>query len=281
MHESIELRPLNKGMDLNESIQALLSIFLYQIMVGILLFILSKTIMSIFEVYGIKINSIDSYMSLFMEVAAYILFIKKYVNTKKFYLKITCKIDLKIYIFILMAVIGYRICYDNTLSLLLSAINKSSWIDQALNEMLKIPALAAISILFVAPIFEETIFRGIILEQLSKRYTPMLSVIVSSALFSIFHLNLIQGVNVFFLGVLSGIVYLKTNSLIPCIFLHFINNSYTFTIGLLPWIYSDKFSITRLIIGILVLILSVFVFKNVIENKENITIGTYELGQCR
>ncbi|MBC2582819.1 CPBP family intramembrane glutamic endopeptidase [Clostridium sp. DJ247] len=281
MHESIELRQLNTGMNLNESIQALLSIFLYQVVVGILLFILSRTIISIFEVYGIKVNSIDSYMSLFMEVAAYILFIKKYVNTKKFYLKITWKIDLKIYIFILMAFIGYRICYDNTLSLLLSAINKSSWVEQALNEMLKVPALAAISILFVAPIFEEAIFRGIILEQLSKRYTPMLSIIVSSALFSFFHLNLIQFVNVFFLGVLSGIVYLKTNSLIPCIFLHFINNGYAFMIGVLPWIYSDKFSITRLIIGILVLILSVFVFKNVTQNKENITIGIYELGQCR
>ena len=46
-----------------------------------------------------------------------------------------------------------------------------------------------IAIVIAAPVLEELIFRGIILNGLLKRYSPLKSVLISSILFGVVHLN--------------------------------------------------------------------------------------------
>ena len=68
----------------------------------------------------------------------------------------------------------------------------------------------------IAPVFEETIYRGIILNGMLKKYSPKKAIIVSSLIFGLIHLNLPQGLNAFVLGLIIATVYYYTRSLYIC-----------------------------------------------------------------
>jgi hypothetical protein len=71
-----------------------------------------------------------------------------------------------------------------------------------------------------APILEELIFRGIVLEGLLKQYNPVKAILVSSLLFGLVHLNPWQFVTGFIIGIFSGWVYYKTHSLTLAVIIH-------------------------------------------------------------
>ncbi len=75
-----------------------------------------------------------------------------------------------------------------------------------------------------APLFEELIFRGIILDGYLKRYQPSTAIIVSSLLFGAFHFNPWQFVTGTVLGCFLGWVYYRTRSVGPCIVVHMAAN---------------------------------------------------------
>lgn len=80
--------------------------------------------------------------------------------------------------------------------------------------------LAFILMVIAAPFLEELIFRGIILDGLLKIYSPIKSILVSSLLFGLVHLNPWQFVTGLIIGIFSGWVYYKTRSLLPSIIIH-------------------------------------------------------------
>lgn len=75
-----------------------------------------------------------------------------------------------------------------------------------------------------APICEEVLFRGIILDNFLKKYSPIKSIVISSILFALIHLNIVQGISIFCGGLFLGWVYYRTRSLLFCVFIHFTNN---------------------------------------------------------
>lgn len=85
------------------------------------------------------------------------------------------------------------------------------------------------SVLFVkgvilAPLFEEVIYRGIILNGMLKRYSPEKAIVISALIFGFIHLNLPQGLNAFIIGLMIGTVYYYTRSLSICMLMHAANN---------------------------------------------------------
>ncbi len=85
-----------------------------------------------------------------------------------------------------------------------------------------------ITIVIVAPILEELIFRGLILDGMLKRYSPVKSVLYSSFLFAFIHLNPWQFIAAFLIGIFSGWIYYKTRKLSLTIIIHFVNNFVAF-----------------------------------------------------
>lgn len=79
-----------------------------------------------------------------------------------------------------------------------------------------------------APVLEEILFRGIILEGFLRNYSPQKAIIWSALIFGLAHLNPWQSFGAIAFGLLFGWVYVKTESLIPCIILHFANNLIAF-----------------------------------------------------
>jgi len=119
----------------------------------------------------------------------------------------------------------------------------------------------------LAPIVEESLFRGIIMHGLMKNYKSWHAILISGILFSFFHLNPWQMTYTFFLGIFLGWLMVRSRSLPLCIIAHSINNSIVllsitskkdFPSFLIPEISKSNsiiFSIGAIIVGILLVIL--------------------------
>jgi len=98
------------------------------------------------------------------------------------------------------------------------------------------PLGSIIALVVVAPMTEELLFRGLFLRGFLSRYTARKATFASAILFGLFHLNPWQFVHTTAIGILLAWWFLKTRSLIPCIYGHALNN------GLL-FIYRDIFNL--------------------------------------
>ena len=92
--------------------------------------------------------------------------------------------------------------------------------------------LYIISTALVPAFSEEFAFRGILMGSLRK-YGDSFAVIASAVLFGAMHGNIIQIPFAFILGLIFGYVSCKTNSILPAIIIHFINNFYAVILDIL------------------------------------------------
>jgi membrane protease YdiL (CAAX protease family) len=96
--------------------------------------------------------------------------------------------------------------------------------DLPLNDDPVVIALYVLSIVVIPPIVEEMMFRGMIMQGL-RRFGDGFAVVASAALFGLYHGNLAQSVFAFLCGLILGFVVVRTNSLLPSILIHTINNA--------------------------------------------------------
>ena len=82
-----------------------------------------------------------------------------------------------------------------------------------------------------AAIFEEWLYRGMILRGFLTKMKPGAAIIVSALFFAVIHLNPWQALNAFIIGVIMGFVYYKTGCLWLTMLIHFINNGISVIIG--------------------------------------------------
>lgn len=86
--------------------------------------------------------------------------------------------------------------------------------------------LSFIYIAVLPAIFEELYVRGAVLS-FSKKYGEVFAVIASALLFAAIHMNISQAIFAFLAGVIFAMLTLKTNSIVPSMLLHFLNNGYS------------------------------------------------------
>jgi len=86
--------------------------------------------------------------------------------------------------------------------------------------------LLIITIVIIAPIGEELLFRGFLQKGLEKAWDDVTrAILFSSLFFAVIHFNPFWIIQIYFLGVLLGFLSWKTNSIIPCIIFHMIINA--------------------------------------------------------
>jgi membrane protease YdiL (CAAX protease family) len=90
-------------------------------------------------------------------------------------------------------------------------------------------ACFAFTAIVLAPLFEETIFRGVLLPVLGRELGPLSAVLLSSAVFGIAHLSLGEFPPLFTLGLGLGWLRLSSGRLSTCVGLHALWNGLTFT----------------------------------------------------
>lgn len=94
------------------------------------------------------------------------------------------------------------------------------------NHLVNKPTIISMILLsLIIPIVEEVFFRGIVCNFLIKKYSPIMSIIISGMIFAFGHgsvglIFLLTGSSFYF-----GYIYIKSNSLWNSIIVHVINNS--------------------------------------------------------
>ncbi len=87
---------------------------------------------------------------------------------------------------------------------------------------------ATLMVLAVAPaICEELAFRGFVLSGLRSALGKFPAVLIASAFFGLAHSVLQQSIITFFIGIVLGLLAVRTESIVPCIVFHAVHNSLT------------------------------------------------------
>lgn len=105
------------------------------------------------------------------------------------------------------------------------------------------PVAMIIMTVILAPILEEILFRGIIMKGMINNGTkPLPAIALSAFIFGVVHFNPWQFAGAFLLGLVLGLVYYKTKSLLMPVLLHAFNN----LISAMLMLYSDSEAFSEL-----------------------------------
>ncbi|KAI9098389.1 hypothetical protein K1719_025014 [Acacia pycnantha] len=89
-------------------------------------------------------------------------------------------------------------------------------------------ALYAVVVSVCAPIWEEIVFRGFLLPSLTKYMPVWCAIFVSSVAFALAHFNLQRMLPLVFLGMVMGVVFVRSRNLLSSMLLHSLWNAFVF-----------------------------------------------------
>lgn len=124
----------------------------------------------------------------------------------------------------------------------LGAIIPSTWLQEVMPplpnivedefDMILRNRFGYIVIGLMAPLAEEVVFRGAVLRSLLrwKAGNPWLAIFVSAILFSAVHMNPAQLPHTFLVGLLLGWMYYRTDSIVPGVVYHWVNNTVAYVL---------------------------------------------------
>ena len=267
--ERIEIKPINFW-------QALGLSFLFDI---VLMFLntptdIFYTVLSIMEVntyndFWYIVSTVLSCIYQFGTLLIITVFINKRFNTSnevinKFKIR---KID---YLFAPLLVISYIFITYGWFDYILFSIPTGDMFESAMEYFESLPiVILLIETCIIAPIFEEVLYRGILLKGLINKYNSKRAIVYSSLIFGIAHLNIPQGINAFLLGLILGTVFYYTRSIYLCMIMHFVNNLLVnFVYYPSSEIWTNILFIIVPIIGVILMILC-FKILNLKERAEN------------
>lgn len=108
-------------------------------------------------------------------------------------------------------------------------------VQTTFSEILGGNALAGLFVIAAAPaVCEEMLFRGVILHSLKAKYRVSSAILITAALFGIFHMSLVKFIPTGLLGLALCIVVWWTDSIYPAMLMHFINNAISVAVMYYP-----------------------------------------------
>ncbi|WP_094551288.1 type II CAAX prenyl endopeptidase Rce1 family protein [Petroclostridium xylanilyticum] len=211
----------------------------------ILWYIISQIIISILSKLNIK-NNFLSFIFLHLIIVTWVIFKSSVFNIdiKKLIGKLPSKYNWWEIFYIATPLVLFSIGVTATLLYTFSLI-APVFTENILNSPSNITQIGFVNqILFICiifPIIEEFFFRGIILNRLYIKWGLRQSIIISSFIFSMFHMDLIGG---FIFGIVMALLYIKNQTLIIPIICHIINNiAFTVLYFFEKTLNTDKMSI--------------------------------------
>lgn len=90
----------------------------------------------------------------------------------------------------------------------------------------------------VSPLAEEVLFRGIIYNRMKKYFLIKISMLASALLFGVYHINPVQGIYGFLMGMLIAYVYEKFGNFFYAFLFHAVANIVVYTVSSYETLYS-------------------------------------------
>jgi len=178
--------------------------------------------------YILEVNSFSFYP--IIEILVFLYLLKKLYLEKNNQILVDKIPTIMGVISLVLLVLSYKLIYNNSIALLIEKYIIFDFIDmesvylQLLNDQVHF----FLSVVILAPIVEEIIFREIILNKFLLKYSVKKAIIASSILFSIIHISIFSMINALFLGIIFGYIYYRYKTIILCILLHSVANMIVF-----------------------------------------------------
>jgi membrane protease YdiL (CAAX protease family) len=100
---------------------------------------------------------------------------------------------------------------------------------EMMNEAIGSGGWAILTTVILAPVCEEMLFRGLILEYIKQKRGVTAAVVLSALIFGLVHAPILpQMVGAFIMGIVLGYVYVLTGSLLSVIIIHAANNALSY-----------------------------------------------------
>lgn len=134
--------------------------------------------------------------------------------------------------------------------------------------MSMVSIVGIVAVVLFAPIFEEILFRGIVLSEIKMKVNVTAAIVIQGIIFGLYHMDKFQSIYASILGILLGFICVKTRSVVGSIVGHV-----TFNIcGTIVFPYlvesSKRFAFLYIIAGVIIFIISIYYFNK--HNKNNI-----------
>ena len=134
----------------------------------------------------------------------------------------------------LVCAAGFYLVLDMGLDPLLAIAlpGSESQYQEAVQSLLHFPVPAFLKVCVIAPIVEEALMRGFLLDGLRGGYGPAAALLISAVVFALLHFNAVQTISALVCGLVLGTLYLHTGSVFCCILAHFGYNAISYFVML-------------------------------------------------
>lgn len=136
-----------------------------------------------------------------------------------------CKAPMSLILFAFFAGAGLNLAYSGLLSLLpIPEVIIESYVDASAKYEEPSNALMFKTV-FLVPILEETVFRGLIGDRISRFAPKWIAIPVAALIFAVMHGNLLWCAYAFISGLLLTWMYFRCRSILPCVSFHIAFNA--------------------------------------------------------
>lgn len=134
----------------------------------------------------------------------------------------------------LICAAGFYLVLDMGLDPLLAKAfpGSESQYQEAVRSLLRFPVPAFLKVCVIAPVVEEALMRGFLLDGLRGGYGTAAALLVSAAAFALLHFNAVQTLSALVCGLVLGLLYLHTGSILCCVLAHFGYNAVSYFVML-------------------------------------------------
>ena len=110
--------------------------------------------------------------------------------------------------------------------------------QQTLQSLSAAPMISLLQVGILAPMIEEILMRGFLLHGLMVNYGKIVALFISAALFALLHFNMVQTLSAFVCGIILGLLYLHTGSILCCMLAHMGYNLISYIMMILPFYHN-------------------------------------------
>jgi uncharacterized protein len=224
-------------------------------------------IMKVFHIFSMEYISVSkSVLDVSLETLSVIILIwllrlevrRKY--DKGFTYDFAGNLDFKLLIVLIAFTIGYFFAFRSSLGLVTDQLPMGEqftrYFDSKMQEYAINPWPLRLSMVILAPVIEETVFRGVVLRAFLNYYKPVYAIILSGFMFGFSHFLPPQIIGAVIIGILIGYVYFATRSLLLCIMVHIFHNGLVVYIDFIQF----EFSLVSFIWGFLLFGVTVWLY---------------------
>lgn len=209
-------------------------------------------------------------ISVFSAIACFVVFLLWYAQQMKNESSTIVKEKMKLKHILLIVLLGIALQVGFSFMLNLIAMVKPSWfynyglIIEQLGGGTSIVSL--IYIVVIAPISEELIFRGVLLNK-AKKILPLLwANVLQAFLFGLYHMNMIQGIYAFIIGISLGSICNGFKSIYAAVALHVIINLCGLLLGQIT--ISEQYQTPLVFSGIIIISMVGIIFSMIMLKKD-------------